>query len=126
MPIEAIILDKLAPAVGPFSPAVRAGGFVFVSGNIGLDPATDLLVPGGIEAQTEQAIANVSATLKAAGLSLKYVVRVGVYLDDMTNYAGMNPVYARHFTRPFPARTAIGVAALPPGAAVEFDLIAHG
>ena len=105
---------------------MRAGGFVYVSGNIGVDPATDLLVPGGIEAQTEQAIANVSATLRAAGLSLKDVVRVGVYLDDMTNYAGMNAVYARHFTRPLPARTTIGVAALPPGAAVEFDLIAHG
>jgi 2-iminobutanoate/2-iminopropanoate deaminase len=123
---EAIFPDPLAKAVGPFSPAVRAGGFVYVSGQIGVDPASDGLVAGGVEAQTEQVIANLSVVLEAAGLGLKDVVRVGVYLDDMANYAAMNAVYARHFAEPFPARTAIGVAALPLGALVEMDLVARG
>jgi 2-iminobutanoate/2-iminopropanoate deaminase len=122
---DAITTDRLGDAPGPFSPAVRAGELMFLSGQVGSDPVTGELVDGGVAAQTEQAIRNVAIALDAAGRTLDDVVRVGVYLTDMANFAAMNEVYARHFRQPYPARTTIGVAALPLGAAVEMDLVAR-
>jgi len=125
MPRDAITSDKLPPSGGPFSPAVRGGDLLYLSGSVGTDPATGKLVNGGVAEQTHQAIHNLAAVLEAAGRTLDDVVRVGVYLTDMGSFAAMNEVYARHFSQPYPARTTIGVAALPMGAAVEIDLVAR-
>ena len=121
---NAVTSDKLAAPVGPFSPAARGGGAVFVSGQVAQDPATGALIDGDVARQADQALRNLAAVLEAAGKGLDDVVRVGVYLTDMADFAAMNEVYRRHFQAPYPARTAIGVAALPLGAAVEFDAIA--
>jgi 2-iminobutanoate/2-iminopropanoate deaminase len=123
---QAIFSDRLPKAAGPFSPPVRTGEFIYVSGQVGQDPVSGRLVDGGIERQTEQAFANVSAVLAAAGKSLADVVRVGVYLTDMGDFAAMNAIYARHFAEPYPARTTVGVAALPLGAAMEIDVVVTG
>ena len=119
----AITSPELAPPVGPYSQAVDAGGFIYFSGQVGQDPATGKLVPGGITAETDRLFQNLSAVLKAAGKSFDDVVRVGVFLTSISDYALVNGIYARHFSQPFPARTAIGVAALPLGACVEIDLV---
>lgn len=116
--------NKIAAPVGPFSPAVGAGGLVFASGQVGQDPRTGRLVEGGVAAEVEQIFANLGAVLEAAGKSFADVVRVGVYLTDASDYALLNERYARRFTPPYPARTVIIVAALPLGAHVEIDLIA--
>lgn len=120
---QVITSDKLAPAAGPFSPAIHAGGFIFLSGQIGQDPATGKLVEGGIEPQAEQLFVNLRAVLEAAGKSFTDVVRAGVYLTSMDDFVAMNEIYARHMPSPYPARTTIAVAALPLGAAVEIDLV---
>lgn len=122
---EAIVTDKIAPAAGPFSAAIRSGDLLFLSGQTAQDPITGKLVAGDVTAQTEQIFANLSAVLHAAGKTLSDVVRVGVYLTNMSDFAEMNVIYARHFTAPYPARSCIGVASLPLGAAVEIDLIAR-
>ena len=122
---EALVSNEIAPAVGPFAAAVRAGEFVFVSGQVAQDPASGRLIGTDVAAQAEQVFVNLRAVLRAAGKTLDDVVRVGVYLTDMNDFARMNAVYARHFTAPYPARTTIAVAALPLGAAVEMDLIAR-
>lgn len=119
----AITSRELAPPVGPFSQAVEAGGFLFLSGQVGQDPATGKVVEGGIEAETERVFRNVSAVLKAAGRSFDHVARVGVYLTRMSDFVAMNGIYARHFSEPFPARTTVAVAALPLGACVEIDVV---
>jgi 2-iminobutanoate/2-iminopropanoate deaminase len=115
-----------APApVGPYAQAVAVGEWVFASGQIPLHPASGELVGGEIEAQTERVIANLSAVLEAAGSCLGRVVRTTVYLTDLSLFARMNAVYARHFTgSPLPARSTVQAAALPRGAAVEIDAIA--
>ncbi len=111
--------------VGPYCQAVVAGGWVFASGQIPLDPRTGALVPGGFEAQVEQVLHNLSAVLEAAGSSLGRVVRTTVYLADLTLFPRMNAVYARHFPgRPFPARSTIQAARLPLDAQLEIDAIA--
>ena len=120
---EQITTDKIAKPVGPFSAAIRRDGFTFLSGQVAQDPATGALVDGDITAQAEQVFRNLIAVLEAAGKTLDDVVRVGVYLTDMSSFAAVNSVYGRFFTDPYPARTAIGVAALPLGAAVEIDAI---
>jgi 2-iminobutanoate/2-iminopropanoate deaminase len=117
--------DKIAPPVGPFAPAAASGEAIYLSGQVGQDPQTCALVAGGVAAETEQIFRNLGAVLAAAGKSFDDVIRVGVYLTDMTQFSAMNGVYAQHFTAPYPARTTIGVAALPLGAAVEIDLIAR-
>ena len=119
----AIISPELAPPVGPYSQAVEAGGFIYFGGQVGQDPTTGTLVPGGITAETDRLFQNLSAVLKAAGNGFGDVVRAGVYLTNMSDYVALNGIYARHFSQPFPARTAIGVAALPLGACVEIDLV---
>jgi len=119
----AITSPELTPPVGPFSQAIKIGGFIYFSGQVGQDPATGKLVAGGIAAETERVFQNLSAVLKAAGKSFDDVVRAAVYLTSMSDYAAVNGVYARHFNQPFPARTAMAVAALPLGACVEIDLV---
>jgi 2-iminobutanoate/2-iminopropanoate deaminase len=120
---ETITTDKIAQAVGPFSAGVRRAGFTFLSGQVAQDPATGQLVDGDAAAQAEQLLTNLASVVEAAGKTLDDVIRVGVYLTDMTDFAAVNSVYARFFTAPYPARTAIAVAALPLGAAVEMDAI---
>ena len=119
----AIVSPELSPPVGPFSQAVKVDGFLYFSGQVAQDPATGKVVEGGIVAETERVFRNLSAVLKAAGKSFDDVVRVGVFLTSMSDYVAMNGVYAKHFTQPFPARTTVGVAALPLGARVELDLV---
>jgi 2-iminobutanoate/2-iminopropanoate deaminase len=119
----AITSPELAPPVGPFSQAVKIDDFIFFSGQVAQDPATGKVVEGGIAPETERVFQNLSAVLKAAGRSFDDVVRAGVYLTNMTDFAAMNGIYAKYFGQPFPARTTIGVAALPLGAKVEIDLV---
>jgi 2-iminobutanoate/2-iminopropanoate deaminase len=119
----AIASPELAPPVGPFSQGIEVGGFIYFSGQVGQDPANGKVVEGGIAAETERVFQNLAAVLKAAGKSFDHVVRAGVYLTSMGDYAVLNGIYAKHFSRPFPARTVIAVAALPLGACVEIDLV---
>jgi len=119
----AISSPELTPPVGPFSQAVEIDGFLVFSGQVGQDPATGKVVEGGIVPETERVLQNLSAVLKAAGKSLNDVVRAGVFLTSMSDFAAMNGVYANYFSQPFPARTTIGAAALPLGACVEIDLV---
>ena len=119
----AITSPELAPPVGPFSQAIKVGGFIYFSGQVGQDPPTGKLVAGGIVAETERVFQNISAVLKAAGKGFDDVVRAGVYLTSMSDYVALNSIYAKHFSQPFPARTTIAAAALPLGACVEIDLV---
>jgi 2-iminobutanoate/2-iminopropanoate deaminase len=119
----AITSPELAPPVGPFSQAIEVGGFLYFSGQVGQEPATGKVVEGGIVAETERVFRNLAAVLKAAGKSFDHVARAGVYLTNMSDFAAMNGIYAKHFSQPFPARTTIAVAALPLGACVEIDLV---
>ena len=126
MSTTTITSPELAPPVGPFSQAVDAGGFIYFSGQVGQDPTTGKLVTGGIAAESDRIFQNLSAVLEAAGKSFDDVVRAGVYLTNMSDYVALNGIYAQHFRQPFPARTVIGVAALPLGACVEMDLVVKG
>jgi len=120
---QVLTSPKLSPPIGPFSHAVRAEGFIYLSGQVGQDPATGKLVADDVERQTEQIFRNLAAVLETADKSFDDVVRVGVYLTNMANFSAMNAIYGKHFRSPYPARTAIGVAALPLGAVIEIDLI---
>ena len=125
MPNTVITSDRIAPPVGPFSPAIRAGDSVYLSGQVAQDPTTGRLIDGNVTQQTEQILRNVEAVLQAAGVTLRDVVRVGVFLADMGDFQAMNAVYANWFEAPYPARTTVAVAALPLGASVEIDIIAR-
>jgi 2-iminobutanoate/2-iminopropanoate deaminase len=111
-------------AIGPYSQAVRAAGFLFVSGQVALDPATGQIVSGDIGAQTRRTMENIGAILHAAGSSFEQVVRTTVYLADIAEFAGMNEVYGEYFTAPAPARSTVEAARLPRDARVEIDVIA--
>jgi len=117
--------DNAPKAIGPYSQAVKAGGFVFVSGQIPLDPETGQLVDGDIVAQTERVLKNVQAVLEAAGASMADVVRATVYLKDLNDFAVVNEVYARFFPSAPPARVAVEVSRLPRDVRVEIDAIAY-
>jgi 2-iminobutanoate/2-iminopropanoate deaminase len=119
----ALISPELAPPAGPFSHAIEVGGFLYLSGQVGQDPATGKVVEGGIVAETERVFRNLSAVLKAASKSFDDVARAGVYLTSMSDFVALNGIYAKYFSPPFPARTTIAVAALPLGACVEIDLV---
>lgn len=122
---KTIITSGKAPkALGPYSVAVHAGEFIFTAGQLGLDPATNELAPGGIESQTRQALTNIKHILEAAGSSLDKVVKTTVFLQDMAEFAQMNYVYGEFFTSGFPARSTVQVAALPKNGAVEIDVVA--
>ena len=123
--MKEIIKTEHAPAaIGPYSQAVRAGGFVFVSGQIPLDPQTMQFVAGGVAEQTEQALKNLQAVLEAAGVGLEQVVKTTVFLADMEDFGAMNEVYARFFTSFPPARATVQAARLPRDACVEIEVIA--
>jgi 2-iminobutanoate/2-iminopropanoate deaminase len=111
-------------ALGPYSQAVVAGDAVYCAGQVGLDPATGKLVPGGIAAETARVLENLAAVLAAAGLALADVAKTTVYLVDLAEFAAMNEVYGKHFAAPYPARATVQVAALPAGARVEIEAVA--
>lgn len=121
---EAIATANAPEAIGPYSQAIRAGGLLFCSGQIPLDPATGRMVEGDVAAQTRQVLANLEAVLAAAGASLADVVRTTVYLADLGDFTAMNEVYATRFPAPAPARSTIQAARLPRDARVEIDAIA--
>lgn len=120
---QPIATDKAPAAIGPYSQAVRSGSFVFLSGQIPLDPATGQLVDGDISAQSRRVFDNLQAVCVAAGGSLDQVARIGIYLTDLGDFAAVNAVMAEYFTAPYPARSTIEVAGLPRGAQVEVDAI---
>jgi 2-iminobutanoate/2-iminopropanoate deaminase len=122
---KTIVHTENAPAVvGPYSQAVKIGELVYTAGQIALNPATGQMVEGDVQAQTEQVLKNLHAVLKAAGSSLKNVVKVTVFLQDMGDFKAMNEVYGRYFDKKPPARSAVQVAALPLGAQVEIEAVA--
>jgi 2-iminobutanoate/2-iminopropanoate deaminase len=112
-------------AIGPYSHAVLADNFLFLSGQLGIDPKTNKLVEGGVEAEARQALANISFILSDLGLSFGDVVKTTVFLRDMGDFSRMNEVYAQSFTKNYPARSAFQVAALPKGGNVEIEVIAY-
>jgi 2-iminobutanoate/2-iminopropanoate deaminase len=123
--VREIIKTENAPgAIGPYSQAVRAGGFVFASGQIPLDPRTGEMVSGGVAEQTEQVMLNLSAVLEAAGTGLERVVKTTVFLADMNEFSAMNEVYGRYFKESLPARATVQAARLPRDARVEIEVIA--
>ena len=119
-----ITADKAPKAIGPYSVAIRTGNLVFTSGQIGLDPATQSLVPGGVEAETRQVLTNLKHVLAGAGSGLERVVKTIVFLKDMADFPVMNTVYAEFFPEDPPARSTVAVAGLPKGAAVEIEVVA--
>jgi 2-iminobutanoate/2-iminopropanoate deaminase len=116
--------DAAPKPIGPYSQAVIAGGFLFVSGQIALDPATNELVPGDVEVQTERVMENLLAILTEAKLSPSHVVKTTIFLKDMADFPRVNGVYARYFKTDPPARSTVAVAGLPKGVDVEIDLVA--
>lgn len=116
--------DTAPGAIGPYSQAIKAGGFVFVSGQIAIDPQTEVFLDGGVAEQTEQVLKNLSAVLEAAGSSLSQVVKTTVFLADMKEFAAMNEVYGRFFTGEPPARATVAAAGLPRNARVEIEAVA--
>jgi 2-iminobutanoate/2-iminopropanoate deaminase len=112
-------------AIGPYSQAIATDGLLFAAGQAGLDPATADLVTGGIEPETERVMANLSAVLDAAGCTWANVVKTTIFLTDMSDFATVNRIYGRFVTDPPPARSTVGVAALPKGARVEIDVVAR-
>jgi 2-iminobutanoate/2-iminopropanoate deaminase len=113
-----------APAIGPYSPAVRVGNFLFLSGQIPLDPTSGQLVEGDIRMQTTRVLQNMGELLKAGGADFSHVARTTIFLADMNDFAAVNEVYASYFTEPYPARATVQVARLPKDVRVEIDAIA--
>src|SRR6185295_19099281 len=125
IPVRERIQTENAPAaIGPYSQAIKAGGFVFCSGQVAIDPRTGQFVAGGVAEQTEQVLKNLSAVLEAAGSSLDQVVKTTVFLADMKEFSEMNEVYARFFSEPPPARATVAAAGLPRDARVEIEAVA--
>ncbi|MEQ1574960.1 MAG: RidA family protein [Vicinamibacterales bacterium] len=121
---RAVSVPGAPAAIGPYSPAIRAGNLLFLSGQIALDPATGTIVDDDITAQTEQVMRNIVALLTAAGAGVEHIVRTTVFLKDMNEFAAMNAVYARHVGDPPPARSTVQVARLPKDVRIEIDVIA--
>jgi len=121
---QAVSAPNAAKPIGPYSPAIRAGNLLFLSGQVGFDPSSGALVDGDISAQTDQVMRNIGALLKAAGTDFAHVVRTTVFLADMAEFAKMNEIYARYVVDPPPARSTVQVARLPRDARVEIDVIA--
>jgi len=120
-----VIATETAPAaIGPYSQAVAVDGFLFCSGQLGLDPASGDLVEG-IDAQAERALVNLEAVLGAAGMTTADVVKTTIFLSDLANFAAVNAIYASHFPSPAPARSTVQVAALPKGALIEIEVVAR-
>lgn len=121
----AVATDRAPAAIGPYAQAIKAGDFVFCSGQIALDPVTGAMVSAGIEAETRQVLANLTAVLETAGVSWNEVVKTTIYLVDLGHFSAVNRIYAEVVGGTPPARATVQVAALPRGALVEIDAIAH-
>ncbi len=121
---QIVSTEKAPKAIGPYSQAVRAGGWLFASGQIPINPATGQMITGDIKAQTERVMKNLGAILEAAGLSFVHVVKTTVYLKDMNEFPAMNEIYGRFFPAEPPARATVEVARLPRDARIEIDLVA--
>ena len=121
---EVVLIKDAPPPPGPFSPAIKAGGFVFASGQIAIDPATGKMVEGDIKAQTERVLKNLSAVLAAAGTSMDRAVKVTVFLKNISDFQAMNEVYAKFFPSAPPARSTVQVAGLVRDALIEIDVVA--
>ncbi len=124
MSMEVIHTDKAPNAIGPYEQAIKANGFVYTAGQIGLEPGTGELVAGGIEEQARRVLDNVTAVLEAAGSSWGQVVKTTIYLNDMADFAAVNAIYEGYLGSAKPARTTVAVAGLPKGALVEVDVVA--
>jgi len=122
--IETVATDRGPKAIGPYSQAVRANGFIFLSGQIALDPRTQQIIEGDIALQTERVLENLKGIVEAAGSSLQHAVKTTVFLADMKDFAAMNEVYSRYFVSHPPARSTVEVSRLPRDVRVEIDLIA--
>jgi 2-iminobutanoate/2-iminopropanoate deaminase len=122
--IEKVATDRGPKAIGPYSQAIKANGFVFLSGQIALDPQTQQIVEGDVARQTERVLENLKAIVEAAGSSMQRVVKTTVFLADMNDFAAMNEVYGRYFIAHPPARATVEVSRLPRDARIEIDLIA--
>lgn len=122
--IETVTTDRGPKAIGPYSQAVRANGFVFLSGQIALDPKTQQIVEGGVSLQTERVLENLKGIVEAAGSSMQRVVKTTVFLADMNEFGAMNEVYSRYFVNNPPARSTIEASRLPRNVRVEIELIA--
>lgn len=123
--LKAVSTPHAPGAIGPYSQAVRAGDFLFLSGQIPLDPETGRIVADGIVDQTHQVLRNLGAVLKAGGATFQHVTKTTVYLQDMADFAAMNEVYGTYFSAPAPARATIQAAGLPRGVRVEIDVVAY-
>ena len=121
---QAVSSPDAPKAIGPYSPAIRAGNLLFVSGQVSIDPASGQFLAGDIKAETRRVMENIGALLKAGGLDFSAVVRTTVFLADMNDFASMNEVYGGFFAEPYPARATVQVARLPRDARVEIDVIA--
>ena len=121
---ESVLSDRAPAPVGPYSQAVKAGGFLFLSGQVALNPATGKMVDGDVVAHTRQIMANLEAVLAAAGVSLADVVKTTIFLTDMGDFGAVNEVYGEYFTEDPPARSCVQVAALPMGVPIEIEMIA--
>lgn len=122
--MKAISTTKAPAAIGPYSQAIEANGFVYASGQLPIDPTTGQFPEGGIKEQTRQSLTNAQNILVEAGIDLSHVVKTTVFLSDIANFAAMNEVYAEFFTEPYPARSAVAVKDLPKGALVEIEVLA--
>lgn len=122
--MKALHTDKAPKALGPYSQAIEANGFIFASGQVPIDPDTNEFAEGGIKEQTRQSLTNAQNILKEAGIDLSHVVKTTVFLSDMANFAAMNEIYTEFFKEPYPARSAVAVKTLPKGALVEIECIA--
>lgn len=120
---DVIATDKGPKAIGPYSQAIRANGFIFTAGQVAFDPATGQIVEGDVAAQTVRVLENLKAIVEAAGSSLDHAVKATVYLKDMGDFAAMNEVYARYFAKNAPARSTVEAARLPRDVRVEIDLV---
>ncbi len=124
MSIKAIATEKAPAAIGPYSQAVKAGDFIYVSGQLPIDPATGAFASDEIKGQTKQSLTNIKAILEAEGLDMSAVVKTTVFMKDLAGFGDMNGVYAEFFNEPYPARAAFQVAALPKDALVEIEVVA--
>jgi 2-iminobutanoate/2-iminopropanoate deaminase len=123
-PIQVIKTDKAGLPVGPYSQAIKAGGFIFVAGEKGMDPVTKQIVPGGIEPETRRTLENIKAILEEAGSGMDWVVSTFVFMTDLSQFSKMNEIYAEYFKRNPPGRTTVEVKSLPAGAHVEITVTA--
>lgn len=121
---EAVSTNKAPKAIGPYSQAIKLGDFIFISGQIPIDPSTNELVEGDIQVQTKKCLENINAILAEANLNLQHVLRTTIYMTDLNEFKEMNEVYASYFNEPYPSRSTVQVCALPKGAKIEIEVMA--